>query len=163
VGNDYFSWRCAEGFFWDTALPVPTIPAEPVPQSTVLVVGTSTVSLTMIWGTPTSSGKWKAGGWGGGSCEIASVGEEPQVGPEGCKPQKVKEHTGTEPQLLCTRDASYLPQHLPWVLLVSNKPQALVQPQLTEIRRAKHRSLQKQDSDLSKQPVLDGHFSEGPC
>lgn len=86
----------------------------------------------------------------------------PQVGLKGCKPQKVKEHIGAEPQPLCTRDVLYLLQHPPWVLLVLNKPQALVQPELTEIGVAKHRSLQKQDSDLSEQPILDGFFSEGP-
>lgn len=90
-------------------------------------------------------------------------GREPQVGPEGFKPQKVKQHIGAEPQLLCTRDASYPPQRLPCVLLVLNKPQALVQPELINIRVVKHKSVPKQDSDPSKQPILDGPFSEGPC
>lgn len=162
MGNGYFSRRCAESFCWDTSVPIPTLPAEPVPRSMVPVVGTGTISLTMIWGTPISSGKWKAGGWES-PARWQVWGREPQVAPEGFKPQKVKEHIGAEPQLPCMRDALYLPQCLPWILLVLNKPQALVQPALTKIRVVKHKSLQKQDSDLSKQPILDGPFSEGPC
>lgn len=128
----------------------------------VLVVGTGTIPLTVIWGSPTSSGNWKAGGWGS-PVRWQVWGLEPQVGPEGYKHQKVKEHIGAEPQLLCTRDASYLPQRLRRVLLVLNKPQALVQPELIKIRVVEHKSVPKQDSDPSKQPILDHPFSEGPC
>lgn len=61
VGNGCFGWGCAEGFSWDTSVPVPTLPAELLVEHRAPGGG-----CFGIWGIPPpmGSGILEVGGFG---------------------------------------------------------------------------------------------------